>query len=54
MQSVSIVGIGRLGGALALALSRAGYQVENLSIPVECAGRDRGTDLTFAKFDCFR
>ncbi|MGI8408985.1 MAG: Rossmann-like and DUF2520 domain-containing protein [Pyrinomonadaceae bacterium] len=30
MQSVSIIGIGRIGGALALALSRAGYNVENL------------------------
>lgn len=30
MQSVSIIGIGRLGGALALALSRADYRVENL------------------------
>ncbi len=30
MQSVSIIGIGRLGGALALALSRCGFRVENL------------------------
>lgn len=30
MQSVSIIGIGRLGGALAIALSRAGFRVENL------------------------
>lgn len=30
MESVSIIGIGRMGGALALALSRAGYEVENL------------------------
>ncbi len=30
MQSISIIGMGRLGGALALALSRAGYRVENL------------------------
>lgn len=30
MQSVSIIGIGRLGGAFALALSKAGYTVENL------------------------
>ena len=30
MQSVSIIGIGRLGGALAIALSRAGYRVECL------------------------
>jgi predicted short-subunit dehydrogenase-like oxidoreductase (DUF2520 family) len=30
MQSVSIIGIGRLGGALAIALSRAGYVIDNL------------------------
>lgn len=30
MQSVSIIGMGRVGGALALALSSAGYNVENL------------------------
>ena len=30
MQSISIVGIGRLGGALAIALSRAGYTIDNL------------------------
>lgn len=30
MQSVSIIGLGRMGGALAIALSRAGYRVENL------------------------
>ncbi|MEJ7847668.1 MAG: Rossmann-like and DUF2520 domain-containing protein [Pyrinomonadaceae bacterium] len=30
MQSVSIIGIGRLGGALALALTRSGFVVENL------------------------
>ncbi|MBC7900553.1 MAG: DUF2520 domain-containing protein [Saprospiraceae bacterium] len=30
MQSVSIIGVGRIGGALALALSRAGYRVINL------------------------
>ena len=30
MQSVSIIGTGRLGGALALALSRSGFAVENL------------------------
>lgn len=43
MQSVSIIGIGRLGGALAIALSRAGYRVENLIFrskpgPAEIAG----------------
>jgi predicted short-subunit dehydrogenase-like oxidoreductase (DUF2520 family) len=42
MRSVSIVGIGRLGGALAPALSRAGYQVENLiyrsNVPEDIAG----------------
>lgn len=30
MQSVSIIGTGRLGGALALALSQTGFRVENL------------------------
>lgn len=30
MQSVTIVGIGRVGGSLALALSNAGYRVERL------------------------
>lgn len=30
MQSVSIFGVGRIGGSLAIALSRAGYQVNNL------------------------
>jgi predicted short-subunit dehydrogenase-like oxidoreductase (DUF2520 family) len=30
MRSVSIIGIGRLGGALAIALSRAGFNVEKL------------------------
>ncbi len=44
MQSVSIIGIGRLGGALALALANAGYRIENLiyrsrSIAVEISER---------------
>jgi predicted short-subunit dehydrogenase-like oxidoreductase (DUF2520 family) len=30
MQSISIIGLGRLGGALAVALSRAGFPLENL------------------------
>ena len=30
MQSISMIGIGRAGGALALALSRAGYRIEHL------------------------
>ena len=30
MQSVSIIGVGRVGGALAIALSSAGYQIVNL------------------------
>lgn len=30
MQSISIIGIGRVGGALALALARAGYRIEYL------------------------
>jgi len=30
MPSISIVGIGRVGGALAIALSRSGYALENL------------------------
>lgn len=29
-MKISIIGIGRLGGALAIALSRAGYEIENL------------------------
>ena len=44
MQSISIVGIGRLGGALALALSKAGYRIDNLvyrsrPVPEEVVGR---------------
>ena len=43
MQRISIIGIGRLGGALALGLSRAGYSVENLvyrsEVPSDIAGR---------------
>lgn len=30
MTKVSLIGIGRMGGALALALSRKGYKIENL------------------------
>jgi predicted short-subunit dehydrogenase-like oxidoreductase (DUF2520 family) len=30
MQSVSIIGVGRIGGALAIALSRAGYTIDQL------------------------
>ena len=30
MQSVSIIGIGRIGGALAIALSRAGFRIDYL------------------------
>jgi predicted short-subunit dehydrogenase-like oxidoreductase (DUF2520 family) len=30
--TVTIIGIGRLGGALAIALSRKGYQIENLFV----------------------
>ena len=30
MRSISIVGIGRIGGALAIALSRAGFKIESL------------------------
>ena len=30
MESVSIIGVGRLGGALALALSRSGYRIAKL------------------------
>jgi predicted short-subunit dehydrogenase-like oxidoreductase (DUF2520 family) len=37
MQSVSIVGIGRVGGALALALANAGYKIDYL------VHRDRAT-----------
>lgn len=32
MKTVSIIGIGRLGGALAIALSRQGFKVENLIV----------------------
>lgn len=32
MKSVSIIGIGRLGGALAVALYRQGYKIENLIV----------------------
>ncbi|MEO8572494.1 MAG: DUF2520 domain-containing protein [Pyrinomonadaceae bacterium] len=37
MQSVSIIGIGRIGGALAVALSRSGYRIDYL------IHRDRST-----------
>jgi len=30
MRKVSIIGVGRLGGALAIALSKTGYEIENL------------------------
>lgn len=30
MRKISIVGVGRLGGALAIALARNGYEIENL------------------------
>ena len=30
MHSISIIGIGRMGGALAIALSQRGYRIENL------------------------
>jgi predicted dinucleotide-binding enzyme len=30
VQTVSIIGVGRVGGALALALDKCGYKVENL------------------------
>lgn len=32
MQTVSIIGVGRIGGALALALAGKGYKIENLVI----------------------
>lgn len=32
MKTVSVIGIGRLGGALALALSRSGLKIENLIV----------------------
>ncbi len=31
-QKITIIGIGRLGGALAIALSRIGFQIENLFV----------------------
>ncbi len=43
MRSVTIIGIGRLGGALSIALSRTGYRVENLvfrtKVPDAVAGQ---------------
>ncbi len=41
MQSVSIIGVGRVGGALALALSRKGYYLENLV----CRGTEIATNI---------
>lgn len=32
MRKVSIIGVGRVGGALAIALSRAGFEIENLIV----------------------
>jgi predicted short-subunit dehydrogenase-like oxidoreductase (DUF2520 family) len=32
MKSVSIIGVGRLGGALAIALSKNGYEIKNLFV----------------------
>jgi predicted short-subunit dehydrogenase-like oxidoreductase (DUF2520 family) len=32
MRKISIIGVGRLGGALAIALSRSGFAVENLVV----------------------
>jgi predicted short-subunit dehydrogenase-like oxidoreductase (DUF2520 family) len=32
MRKISIIGVGRVGGALAIALSRKGYQIENLIV----------------------
>lgn len=46
MQSVSIVGIGRLGGALAIALSRAGFALDNLVHRDPATARSISTQLT--------
>ena len=40
MRKISIIGVGRLGGALALALSKSGFEIENLIVrTVETAER---------------
>lgn len=43
MRKISIVGVGRLGGALAISLARKGYEIENL------IGRKRETVEKIAK-----
>jgi predicted short-subunit dehydrogenase-like oxidoreductase (DUF2520 family) len=45
MRTVSIVGVGRVGGALALALAEKGYQVENL-VARDTEGAARIAELT--------
>jgi len=48
MSTISIVGIGRLGGALALALDRAGFTLENLIYRTEAPSHSL-TDLLHHK-----
>ncbi len=39
MSKISIIGVGRVGGALAIALSKKGYTVENLFVRNEATAR---------------
>lgn len=39
MRTASIIGVGRLGGALSLALSRRGYRIENLFVRTDETAR---------------
>lgn len=44
MMKVSIIGVGKVGGALAIALARKGYEIENL------VSRNRETSQKIAEF----
>jgi predicted short-subunit dehydrogenase-like oxidoreductase (DUF2520 family) len=44
MQKISIIGVGRLGGALALALAQKGFEIENLIV------RNRATAARISQF----
>jgi len=39
MKTVSIIGVGRLGGALAIALANKGYEIENLFVKNDATAR---------------